>query len=175
MSRLNTEEALQQIDAVAWRGDKQSTVHAYHRAHSPIFRYAFLYREALRDLVHAFCATASDDWSRARAQGETPEDWQITSLSGGAEMLVLDASFGQASQYGSAEQLARRTEEFGDVDVVQWLNPDIDWNGMALTNPDTGAREQYAPGEARITTLEIDQHEQITAQEIPTRAGYTVV
>jgi len=147
----------------------------WHIGHSPIFRYAFIYPDALRNLVHAFAATASDAWSRARAQGEMPEDWQITPLSEGAEMLVLNATLGQASQYGSVEQLARRTAEFGDVGVVQWLSPDVPWNGMTLTNPVTGASEPYAPGEARITTLGIDQHEQVTAQEIPARAGYTVV
>jgi len=55
---------------------------------------------------------------------------------------------------------------------VQWLNPDIDWGGMMLTNPLTGEKEQYTPDEVRINTLGIDQHESITDEDIPADAGY---
>jgi len=156
-------------------GDPVPLPDAYHRAHSPIFRYAILHPVSLKDTACAFLATASGEWSRERAKGQTPGDWQITPLSGDHEMIVLDATLQSASVYGSAEAVASKTAEFASVDVVQWLNPDIDWGGMALTNPETGASEQYAPGEARITTVEgIAQHQQVTANDIPSLAGYTI-
>jgi len=59
---------------------------------------------------------------------------------------------------------------------VQWLSPDVDWGGMMLTNPSTGEKEQYTKGQERIKTLSgIDQHEKITVEEIPARAGYAIL
>jgi len=157
------------LDAEMDDGTATTLPNRWHKKWDQIFRYFFRYPSDQRDLVHAFCAAVRDDWSSTVAYDGVPSEWIEDQADSGAYLLEFDATLAHAIQYGREQPIAERVTDFDKVEFAKTLSPDVDWDGMELTDSRGDTKSPFAPGDLHLTDdtdLQGQIHTQVTRSDL---------